>query len=134
MDIQQVAAAVAQDEEGVVVPINGRDDEPYLAADGSPATITVLGSESKKLRQVRDGQFKRLLKHRGKLEAKDIRENRIELAAAAVVSWSGWTANGAPFECTPGNVKALLEHEHILTQVEEGINRHADFFAKSSSS
>jgi hypothetical protein len=70
-----------------------------------------------------------------KLEPEDLRRNRIELAAAAVVDWHGWETNGLTFLCTPENVRLLFRQaEHILEQVEAAINSHSDFFTDSSPS
>jgi len=136
MDISKIQAEVAKDETGVVVPINQKSGDPYLAANGTPATVTVVGSESKKYRAARDSISRKMLRgRRTRLEPADLTNNRVEMAAAAVTDWHGWEAGGKPAPCTPENVKALLmAADHILEQVESGISEHADFFANSSKS
>lgn len=133
MDITQLNAEVAKDETGVTIEISKKDGTPYLAADGTPCTITVLGSESKRYRDARDLTQRRALhKRRVKLEPADIMRNRIELAAAAITDWHGWEIGGKEAACTPEHIQTLLKVYHILEQVEEGIESHADFFAAQS--
>lgn len=133
MDISKIDATIAQDEEGVVVPIFAKNGEPDLASDGSQTTITVLGAESKQYRRAQDAQTRKMLRaRRNKLEPDDLRANRIELAAAAVTDWHGIENDGQPFPCTPENVKAVLRAQYVLEQIEAGIAGHADFFGSNS--
>ena len=48
--IKNIKKAVGQQDVSVVVPIYDKQDEPYLAADGTPSTISVVGDESTKYR------------------------------------------------------------------------------------
>jgi hypothetical protein len=137
MKISALKEAVAQDEEGAVLPVEGKDGEPYTAADGTPCTITVVGSESKRMRAAVDRQTRRVLRNqRTKMDPDALRTNRIELAAAAVVAWHGFEDEaGTDVPCTPENVTEVLgAADHVLEQVEAGVRRHASFFAKSSAS
>ena len=133
MDFAKIADEIAQDEQIATVPIENKNGDPYLASDGSQSTISVVGSESTRVQHAKDVQTRRLLRStRRKLEPKDLRENRIEIAAAAVVEWHGWEMNGEAWPCTPENAKKLLGAEHILVQVEEAVSRHSTFFTSSS--
>lgn len=135
MDLSKINEEIARDEQGLVVVIYGKDEEPYLAADGSEATITVLGADSKQVRAVRDRQTRRYLKNSGqKRTPEDLRRNRIEAAAAAVTAWHGWESDGQPMPCAPDNVRLLLRADHILVQVEEAIARPRNFTESSSES
>jgi hypothetical protein len=134
MDVTKLAEEVAKDEEGAVVPIFKKDGTPYLAADGTTqVTITVRGSESRAYAAAQASIQRRMLAmRRAKLEPEDLLRNRIDLAASAVIDWSGWESNGAPYPATPENARVVLAAIHILEQVEAGITGHADFFAKRS--
>lgn len=135
MKISTVKAAVARHEDGAVVEVMDELGEPYLAADGSQSTITVLGSESKRYRDVQAKIRKRTLRdRRGALTADEVRANRVELASAVVTAWHGWEDDeGAPIPFSVENVAALLASaEHVLEQVEVGIHQHASFFGTSS--
>lgn len=137
MDIQAIHAAVAQEDEGVAVPIYQRNGDPYLAADGTQATITVVGSESKRYRAARHQQYRRISKRvrSGRADAtpEEMERDALDLAAAAVVGWHGWEDGKKPLDLTPENVRRLLAYDHILDQVQAGIQRHAGFFAAASS-
>jgi hypothetical protein len=134
-DIQQIEQQVAQDEESVEVTIFQKDGSPYLAADNkTPATISVIGKESRRYTQALDALTRKMTRPGYKTTPESIRSNRIAVAAAAVVGWSGWEKDGKPWSCDPDNVRALLRAEHVLEQVEAGIAGHADFFAKRSQS
>ena len=137
MDMQKVKELVEQDNEGVAVPIYQPNGDPYLGADGKPSTITVLGSESKAYKAARRVQQARLFHaarsgRAGHKTPEESERDAEELAASAVVSWSGWEANGEPLPCTPENVKALLAIDHIFDQVNRGIQQHASFFERAS--
>lgn len=132
-DLNSIAESLAQDETGTAVQIDDKQGNPYLAADGSLATITVLGSDAKAVVASRDRIQKRMLRTRAtKLEPDDIRRNRIDQAAAAVVGWHGWEANGQPLPCTAENVKALLAFNHILEQVEAEVASARGFTMSSA--
>lgn len=134
MDIGKIKELVELDEEGAVVPITGKDDEPYLAADGTPCTITVLGSESKRVKAAQMAIQRRRVKpgRRGfSFTPEEAELARIEQAAAAVIDWHGWEdGNGKPVPCIPENIKELLSIQHILVQVELGIGNHSFFIER----
>lgn len=123
----------AKDSVGVPVPILQRNGKPYLAADKKTrSTMTLIGSESEEFRQKRDAIWQAAGESTTDDEKAAI---RIAVAAAAVKDWAGWEdPNGQVFACTPDNVKALLSLEHILLQVEAGVQRRTDFFDDASSS
>lgn len=136
MDISKIKDEVAKDEEGATVTVYQKNGDPYLAADGTtPCTFTVVGDESKRVRQAKDRQTKRVLRDRQReIEPGDLRTNRIELAAAGLIDWSGWESDGQPVPCTADNAKTLLgSADHLLEQAEEAIRRHARFFVERSS-
>ena len=127
---------MALDEQEVEFIVYQKDGEPYLAPDGeTPCTITVVGEESKRVRDAETANQRRMLHQRKvRLEPADILYNRIYKAAAAVTRWSGWTAGDTPAECTQENVRGLMRVPHILKQVEENVSGHADFFKQPSES
>ncbi len=135
MDISKIADVVAQSEQGATETVYQPSGEPYLAPDGvTPCTFTCVGSESQRIRSARDKQIKRMLRdRRAQVEVADLRRNRVEVATAGLVEWTGWEAKGQPFACTPENVGALLSSaDHLLEQAERIIDGHARFFAAKS--
>lgn len=133
-DLTQVEASVAQDEQGVVIPIMDKNGDPYLGADGKPSTMTVLGSDAKKVRLASEAIQRRAIRMRGRVTPADLKANAIDAATAAVTAWSGWEDKSQPLACTPENVRTVLAFDHIRFQVEEGIDGHARFFPSSSKS
>lgn len=128
--LKQVTSQIEKDEEGVVVAITQRNGQPYLAADGSPSTITVYGSEAPTYKKRRDAFYQELA---DSAEEADRHANRIALAACTVKAWHGWEGeDGADIPCTVANARGLLSVEHILYQVEKGATQGADFFGASS--
>lgn len=134
MNIGEVKALVDKDNEGAVVTIYQKSGEPYVGLDGNPSTITVVGSESKRYRDAKHAQYRRMQKRvrSGRSEAtpEELERDNVDLTAAAVIAFSGWEDDGKPLAFTPENVKLLLSFEHILEQVQAGIHRHASFFAE----
>ena len=133
-NIQEVEAQVAQSEEGVPIPIEKPDQTPYLAPDGTPCTITVLGPESKRVLAAEKAN--RAKARSVSLDDDDAQQMEIDRAAAAVIAWHGWTetrgGEEVPTPCTPEHVKALLRVKHIRNQVIIGIARHGALFTKRS--
>ena len=84
MDIKQLDKVVAADEEGAVITIYQKNGDPYTAADGTPCTMTVVGSESKRYKDAKRQSAKRMLKkRRTTLEPEEVEENAIRQATAA---------------------------------------------------
>jgi len=133
MDIKTLDALVAADEEGATITIYQKGGDPYLAADGTESTMTVLGSESKQYRAAKRQITDRMMKRRrATMSAEDVERNAIFLAASAVVGWHGWESGKDKLECTPDNLRLVLAIEHIRDQVEEAIRGHSDFFIPPS--
>ena len=131
MDIGRIPEIIAQDDEIATIPsILDKKGNPYLGPDGQPCTIGVYGSESKAAKRAKRVEFKKMQQLHGKMDSDDYELSRVEKAAAHVAEWTGWESDRQLAACTPANVKALLEAEHILAQVEAGIAKHALFLAR----
>ncbi len=130
MDIKRLTVEADKENEGVVVPLVRRDEEPDLASDGTRASFTMLGRDSKKVRAVMDRQQREFAKQRGSIDPDKIMANRIEVAVAACVAWSGIEDDGKPFALTPENAKLVFSDRHYLEQAESGVFQHARFFSK----
>lgn len=133
MDLKKVAEIVAQSEQARTFTVNRPDGEPYTSdLDGRVSTISHVGKESKRYRAAKDAVMRRNLKMRKlRLDPLELRENRVILAAATVTGWDGWEFGEQPAELSGDNLRVILEHDHILEQLEESIEGHADFFGKS---
>jgi hypothetical protein len=137
MDIEGLKKVVEQDDEGVTVTIFQRNGDPYLAADGSEATVTVVGSESKRYRDAERRQQRRLFKRarvRGaEITPEETEREAIEVASAAIIEWHGWEADGKPVPCENPHLTSFLKVKHIFEQVNAAIQGHAAFFEARSS-
>lgn len=132
MDITtQLDSIIAQDEEGVVTVFYDKNDDPYLAPDGTPCTMTILGAEAKRVAKATEKAQRKIGRDRGKQE-NAIQFMRVERAIAAVTDWHGWTAGDQPAACTPENLRIACKAQHILVQIEAARDGHADFFTNPS--
>lgn len=130
--IDQIVSAAEQSVTGVIYQPNG---DPYLAPDGTECTISVQGKESKAYRRARDMILRRGLRSRkANIEPHEVRQNRVDQAAAVFTGWHGWTEGERILECAPEYVKRWLAHDHLLEQAEALIEGHASFFSKNSAS
>ncbi len=136
MDISKIDTEIAQDEQGVDVPMFLRDGEPDLASDGSQTTFIVLGRDSAAVAKVLESQTRQALRrtNRTRLEPKDLYENRVNVALAAVIGWKGVESGGKPVAFSVDACRSVLQHRHILEQVEAGVDSHARFFKSASQS
>ena len=132
MNLGDLKVKAERENEGAVIPIQDKVGDYYLGPDGKPATITVVGSESKRYKDAKHAQYRRMSKRvrsgRSEPTPEELERDAVELAAAAVIGFDGWESDGKPLPFTPENVKALLAYDHILEQVQAGIVRHASFF------
>lgn len=132
VDIALLPQEAGREEEGVELPIFQKNGEPYVGMDGKQSTVTVVGNDSKAVREAERQNTQRVIRGgRTRLTPDQLHANRVNVAAAAVVGWNGWEKDGKAWPCTPENVRQLLHTvPHILRQVEEGVASHADFFEK----
>lgn len=130
MDIGQIDAVIAEDEELAVIPIYKKNGDPYTSASGEPSTISVYGPESKAAKKGKRTEWRKLVKRTGTPELDEVEDGRIEKAIAHVGDWFGWESAGQPAPCTPENIRALFKAEHILAQVEAGVAKHAGFLGR----
>jgi hypothetical protein len=138
IDIGSAPAVVAREDEGQSVHIREASGElAYFSANGgppAPVTITVAGTYSAAYRRQLDAQRDRMLKaRRNLLTADQLTANQIELVAACILAWAGFTNGGAPFPCTRDNAVLLLtKAPWVRDQLEEAMGDHAGFFATAS--
>ena len=136
IDLNDVGAEAAGDGDGKTVELVGRNEEPYLDAEGNACTMRVLGKYAPAVRRATDQMTRRAVQRgRKKPTPEDIREGRIDIASSAVVAWSGIAVGGQDAPCTPANVKALLlKAPWLLDQVEAAIEEPASFTKSASTS
>ncbi len=136
MDLTELSAEA---EIGAVLELNTKTGEPATQKDGSPVTITLLGTDSKKWRKAEDAVGDRRLKAaspRHGAAAKSMEEQRNDVAfllASVTVSWSGLQNDGTDLECNLENAKKLyLAHPFIREQVDSFLAERRNFLKASS--
>lgn len=135
MDVKALDAELQQDETIADIVIYKKDGSPYLAADGTPSTVGVTGTDADAYRKEKHAIQRELLSsRRTKLDPEDLTRNRIRQAAAGVKRWHGWEDDDEELKCERNNVRAVCKIEHILEQIEAGIAGHASFFSSNSNS
>jgi hypothetical protein len=135
IDLAKAGTVKAREDEGQVVHI--RDETGDLAFEGeTPVTVKIQGSYSAAYRRVEDEQLRRQIKRRLATVTPDqLTANRVELVAACILDWSGFTDGGRPFPCTRENATRLLEvAPWVLNQLAEAQQDHASFFGSRSAS
>lgn len=137
MEISGNKSVTEREDEGTVVHVRDASGEPAIYENGTgpkPVTITVAGTYSSKYRRAVDAQRDRMLKQRrASLSGEQLNRQQLELVAACVLSWEGFTAEDKPFPLTKDNAVLLLDNAPwIREQVEEAMGDHASFFQKAS--
>jgi hypothetical protein len=135
IDLDQAGEVTAREDAGITVHIRGADGEPAYQGD-RPVTIRIAGTYSQVYRKTQDQQTRRLLKQRSRdLSPEQLTANRVELVAASILGWEGFTNKGEAYPCTRENAVALLTRAPwIREQLEEAQQDHAGFSGRASAS
>lgn len=128
--LKDLKAASAREDEGAVVVIYQKgSNEPYLAADGSEATATIVGTESSTYRARRRAFLRRQSKRApGPVGPEEAERYVLEELACAVIAWHGWEDGDEPLDCTTENVIEWLAWDHIYNQVHAAAHKPSGFF------
>ena len=133
-DLNSEKAAVAREDEGIVVHITNSKGEPMHFGDGQPVTVTVAGTYSKRYRDAERERVDRRFKGR-QPNIETIRRDALEITADCVLAWSGFFDNGKPLDCIRSNVVKVLDGvPWVREQVEKAMEDHAGFSRASSAS
>lgn len=116
--------------------------DPLYDEKQNAITITVLGSDSDKVRGVArkqaDKRFEQARKSRGlAIDSASIESDAIARMVAATVAWSGVKLDGEVLECTEQNARKLYSDPRfpwIAEQVEKAIEDRQRFFKTVSQS
>jgi hypothetical protein len=121
--------------------------KPILGADGTPATITLLGADSDVAKRLTRRQRAHLqnrmsaLAFRGEkqdgLTEEDIaaqEEHDLEIVVACTAAWSGFEDDhDVPLPCTESNVRALyVSAPYLVEQAMRHLRDRGRFFVQSS--
>lgn len=115
--------------------------DPLFDEAGNAITITVLGSDSEKLRklvrQQADKRFERIRKQQGAVTSEAIESDAVARLVAATVAWSGVKLDGEVLECNEKNARKLYGDPRfpwLAEQVEKAVEDRKRFFKSASPS
>lgn len=132
MDITQTKSVAEREDEGTTIHLRDEAGEKMFAGPNQdrPVTITVVGTYSSTYRRAAEANRDRMLKQRrNSLDGDQIHRQSLELVAACILEWDGFTAGEQPYALTKANAVALLDQcPWIREQVEAAMHDHAAFF------
>lgn len=129
MEIETGKTVSEREDEGTTVNV--------LDEVGNPTgdTILVAGTYSTRYRKAQNDLRSKSVKHRGPVTGDLVDERQLEVIAASIISWEGFTSGGKPIPYNRHNAVALLTAcPWIREQVEAAMTDHAAFFPKPSAS
>lgn len=134
MEIGNAKQVTDREDEGNTIEINDENDEPQFypegasEEDGKPVTITVAGTYSKRFRRAREKRRSKNEKRQGRLSDEEKNRQEVEVAAACIMAWEGFTQGGKPYELTEKNaIDLLLAMPWVYEQVLVAMNDHQGF-------
>lgn len=141
MDINTTEKALAVEDDGIDVEILDPSGEPetFGPADApTPLTIKVAGRFSKRFRKAEEWQRNKIHAKRGKkMTGAESLQMLSEFVARCTISWptGAFTLDGKELSFSVENATTLYSRlPHVQAQVEAGMDDHAGFIAKNSSS
>lgn len=131
------AAEAAGDDTPIAVSIKNRQGDPYVGQAGQPITISVVGKYSAQYRAVERKLTDVVLKQsrRGvEFDSEDAELRHAERIAGACTEWTLEDVDGklVPFK-KPNVIEFLRVAPWVAPQLEQAIEAHERFFARSSS-
>lgn len=124
-----------REDEGQLVHLRDEFGEPWLE-NGSPVTVTVVGTYSTRYRRAEAAAGRRFQKQmRSQGGDFDMRAYNEDVAAQCITAWTEFTDNGQPTTPTRELVLRLFAAmPWIYPQVNAAMENHAAFFGKASPS
>lgn len=131
MDLSKLDLQTAADE-GAVMELRHPSTHEILVDDGEPVTITLLGQDSRKWKQmVRQNLDKRLKKNRQVLKSAQIEEENIDILAACTLAWTGIEYDGEVLECNRANAKKVYSNvSWILEQAMDFTGERSNYLGE----
>ena len=125
MDLSTFSGLSQRFDEGVEVEIRHPVTEKKLGL-----TVRVASYQSERVKKIMRRQANAAMKERQRnpkkaMTVEQAEERSHEIIIAAVVDWSGFEMKGEPLECTPENVRAVIENPD-LWWIGEQIDKAAE--------
>lgn len=148
MDVTQVGASLAIEDEGTVVEIDEVNGDPAwfggtltgvdeageeIWEGRQRVTITQCGMNSKRYKRVEAWQQREFRRIGRKLTDEEMLSMRTEFLARCAIRWQGFTENGEPLPFTTENVtKAYTTLPFVYRKMNEAMGDSERFFKKRS--
>lgn len=117
--------------EGAVMEVRHPAAGTVLKDDaGEPITITLIGSDSEKVKRRQRVELNKRLKsgRRQAMTAEELDEQGLDLLAFCTVSWTGIMLDGQVLECNHGNAVAVYQRlPWLKEQVDTFVGDRANF-------
>lgn len=99
-------------------------------ASGQPVTITLIGSDSDKVRKRQRLEINKRLKrgNRAKITAEELDEDAVNLLSLCTVSWSGIEFESKTLDCTAENASMIYQRlPWLREQVDSFVGDRGNF-------
>lgn len=143
MDLSRAKQLSEAEEQGVAVPIVDEFGNPQLQDNGTPHTMTVVGSLSKRYQKIKAKNRGRALSAPTSLTLSDEErgqqsfDQQTEAVAECVIGWTpgAFVDHGNVIDYSVGNaIKVLRAYPHLQQLLERRMDDHAAFFGADSPS
>ena len=137
LNIGEQQALAGKEDDGTEVHILGLDDMPLYFKDNDdeekPVTITVVGTNSAKFREIEDRQRKRRIKPKD-LTGMRLHRDAIEKVSFCTLTWQGvFKDDGSVMLCNFDNARTLYQDlPSVYQQVVEAMADAENFFGSGS--
>lgn len=130
MDLKQLSTAEISEQGAWLTICDLNGDALIDEKANKPVRFKVIGSNSKKFKAQQKMQMDAGKKKKNGLSASDSIEYSMRTYTASVIEWEYVVWEGKAIDCTPENVRMVLEaSEPVLTQVVAFIGDAANFLA-----
>jgi hypothetical protein len=133
--LNQFKQDLEREEEGVLIPLNGRNGKPHKNPDGTQPKLRVAGPYSAPVRAAEQKNSKRLIQSfKKKGDDADLDDSTLTRLSAAVIGWENLLDDdGTPVPYSPANARKVLEAlPWVRDDVAEALEEYAGFFGSSS--
>lgn len=133
VDIEAGRTVTDREEQGRTFDVKDAAGQ-VLEENGAPVQITIAGTYSERYRKARRKVRQENIERRGaNSDVETLEDQERRICAESVIGWTGFTANGKLFECTPENVLVVFKlNPWIYDQCVIEQNNHASFLKAPS--
>jgi hypothetical protein len=132
MDLADLDLTAAADKGAALTLRHPVTDEDLTADDGTPMTITLLGSDSGKFKRAFGDLRKKAQGRKGAASDAEIERNTVNILVSVTTGWSGIVWEGKPLGFSEENAKMLFTaRPWIRDQMDAFMADRSNFFGKA---